>query len=194
MSLPTVQQLKDYARIETDAENALLADVLARATGLVQGLVGRSLTSDSVVWYDDAGTLKLYGAPTRLCLQHRFVDPASVVLTDAQGVVVPATDYTVRVDLAMLVAAPDVSFGNGPYAIACTAGYATSEQYASVYSAQIAQIVLDTALFFYQQRTPGATREAATGTSVDYQCDPATGLPERIAADIRALRGVVLAR
>lgn len=196
MALPTVQDVKDYLRIETTAEDVLLAQLLARAIGRIEGSVGKSLTTESVIWYDDVQSFKLYGAPKSLLLKYVPIDPDSVVITDGEGETVVSTDYIVRQDIGQIVGVPGVVFATGPYQMALTAGFGTSPKYATVWEPLINAIIIDVTAFLYQQRTPGASIEGASGTSVNYGQfvqDSETGLPTRIAREIRKLRGVVLA-
>lgn len=192
MALPSVEDLKDYGRIQTTAEDPLLASLLARAVGEIEASIGKSLTHESVVWYDDAKSLRLYERPCNLVLGYVPIDATTVSVVDADGVTVDAATYTVRQDLG-LIKGDGVTFENGPYAITVTkAGFDTSPSYATRWSPMITAAVLDYALMLYQQRTPGASSEKASGTTVTYEIDPTTGLPLRIMRQVRKLRGAVV--
>lgn len=200
MALVTVQQIKDYLRIEEDAEDALLADLETRAEALIQTVVGQSLTSETVAWKDNVATLRLYDAPTNLLLQSVPIDEDTVVVTDGNGDTVDPDTYEIRQDLGMICAkgfgaapvpGPTVVFDAGPYTIACTAGLATGATYATVVLPFLQMAVIDVVAMLYQQRTLGAVNEGAAGTRVTYEVDEATGLPKRIARQLRKLRGIV---
>lgn len=193
MTLPTVAELKSYGRIQSAVEDVLLQSLLDRAVGEIEAAIGKSLTHESVVWYDDAKSLRLYERPCNLVLGYVPIDATTVVVTDADGVTVDASTYAVRQDLGLIKGNEGVTFANGPYAIAVTkAGFDTSPGYATRWSPMIAAAVIDYALMLYQQRTPGASSEKASGTTVTYEIDPTTGLPLRIMRQVRKLRGAVV--
>lgn len=191
-TIATRQNLKDYGRIETTAEDALLDELLAEAIGTIESKIGKSLTIESASWYDDAISMRILEGASALQLRYAPVDAATVVVTDNDGQIVSADLYTVRNDRAQVVARGDFRFDNGPYLITCQAGFETSPSYSMRELPSIKALVLKYALFLYQQRTPGASMERAAGTSVDYEIDEETGLPHVIARGIRALRGIVV--
>lgn len=192
MAFATVQDVKDYFRIQTAAEDALLAQLLARARGEIESLVGKSLTSEEVEWRDDVRSARSWDPVTSLQLGYVPVDPASVEIADVAGAAIAGADFVVRQDLGQVVAVAGVVFANGPYVITADAGFEHSPTYATVEEPMINALVIDLVGFYYQQRTPGASSEASAGTRVDYGAiDPSCGLPTRVMKGIRKLKGVV---
>lgn len=205
--LVTPADIVAYYRIQTSAEvvNGLIADLIAEAQGDIEFNTGKSLTIESVTWYDNATTLRMGEAVTNLLLKYAPIDPTSVVVKDYLGVVVPASTYVVRLDLGMIcglpqsgsgafIAGPWATFANGPYTITCNAGWATAPSYLTVQLPAIQRAIKDYVGFLFQQRDIGAATLKAAGTTVTYSIDPLTGLPDRVARAIRKLRGPVVTR
>lgn len=200
-AIVSVQNVKDYLRIETDAEDALIAELILEATGNVESMVGPSLTHRSVTWYDDAQTMRLNTGVTNLMLKFTPINESTLVVTDTNNEVVPADSYTIRQDEGLVKArtsnftqGPAWSFSNGPYKLTCVAGYDTSPTYAGVELPMIKSLLVDYTAFLWQQRTLGTSSEQASGTTVNFVVDEATGLPDRVARNIRRLRGIVYGR
>ena len=57
VALPTVTDLKDYLRIETNAENTLLAALLARATAQLELWIDCPITAVSQTYVDACATI-----------------------------------------------------------------------------------------------------------------------------------------
>lgn len=200
-TLVTVAKVKSYFRIETTAEDELLADLIVRAEAEIEVVVGYSLTRRAMTWRDDAETLRLWSAVTNLLLPGIPIDAATLAIVDADGDTVDDSTYEVRQDKGMVCArgfgfagpldGPTTVFDNGPYTMTFDAGFACSDTYATRELPFIQASVIDYVGMLYQQRTPGASTEGAAGTRVTYEVDEATGLPKRIARALRKLRGVV---
>jgi len=188
-TLVTVQEFKLYARIETSAEDDLLGELLAEVVGLIESYIGKSLTTEQITFTDDGETFRFYGAPRALILPYMQIDAASVAITNGAGETLDPTGYTVRLDLRQIRG----SFAcGGPYVVTCRAGYGTLPDYEQRWLPRIRSTIKDYALFLYQQRTPGASSEGASGTSVSYgDIDPDTGLPNRVRMALRKLRGII---
>jgi uncharacterized phiE125 gp8 family phage protein len=202
MAIITTQNVKDYLRIETAAEDVLLAELILEAYGEVESYVGKSLATETATWYDDANTLRLGEGVVNLILRYAPIDPTSVVIKDAQGALVDATTYIVRLDRGLIMSYPQgggsfiggpySTFDAGPYTITCTAGIGTSPTYTYRELPMIRRVLIDWTAMLYQQRTLGARTEKSAGTMVDYsEIDATTGLPVRIASVIRKLKGIV---
>jgi hypothetical protein len=177
--------------------------MLAMAQAEIEGAVGIPLATRAVTWYDDAKNYRLWESTRNLIIPYgRYIDPATVVVTDYQGNVVPAAQYVVRTDVGLIKSVPGLSFAVGfatafpvtPYKMTATAGFGTSPDYATVELPQINNLVLEFAAFLFQQRTPGAVTERSAGSAVTYEMDKEmAGLPSIVARGIRRLRGVVQA-
>lgn len=192
MPLPSVQDVKDYGRIQTSVEDALIAALLGSAIGEIEAAIGKSLTTEQVTWYDNATSLRLFTPPRNLLLLYVPVDVSTIVVADQDDATIDAATYNVRLDLGMICGNDGLAFGNGPYKITATAGFGTSPNYATRWLPMIAQLVKDYTLMLYQQRTIGASSEKAAGTMVTYEIDADTGLPCRLSRQLRKLRGPVV--
>jgi len=201
-TLVTVAEFKQYARIETNAEDDLLGDLLDEVVGLIESHIGKSLQIEDLTIVDDARSWRAYEAARSLILPYMQIDPASIVVTDPEGILVQPEQYNVRLDIRQIVGLAVNSsepawgvymlFGNGPYTIKCKAGYGTLPDYERKWLPRIRSLIKDYTLFLYQQRTPGASHEMSTGTTVDYGAiDPDSGLPYRVCSGLRKLRGII---
>ncbi len=199
----TVAQFRSYARIELTTEDTLIQGLIEEAVGELEDLIGQPLYQREVTWYDDAQTLVLWSGVQNLILRSTPIDPDTVTVNDVDGEAVSPDNYMVRQDRGLLMglggdsAAPVVGgfiFDNGPYTIACTAGYGTSPDWADKYQPAIRRLVTDMTAYYYQQRTPGASSENAAGASVSYQLDPDLNVPAPVARGIKRLKGPIIGR
>lgn len=202
--LVTALDITNYYRIQTTAEvvNGLIADLIEQAQGEIESLTNKSLTIESVTWYDDASTLRIGESISNLILKYLPIDPTSVVVKDWQGTVVPASTYIVRLDKGLIMSVPGSGgsffagpltlFDNGPYTIQCNAGWGTSSTYLTRELPMIRRAIIDYVGYLFQQRDVGAASLKAAGTTVTYTLDPMTGLPDRVARAVRKLRGTVV--
>lgn len=163
MALPTVQKLKDYCRIETAAEDTLLADLLARAQAMVESYLGRPILKVSRTCTDAAETEVAYGRITVLQLQLWPFDPATVAVTDADGVTVDPATYRLKPEAGQVIARKGYDFPNGPYDITADVGLETAPDYSTRIEALASAAILDLAADLYQRRNPGATSESEGG-------------------------------
>ncbi len=169
MALPTTADLKSYLRIESNAENALLAALLLRAQAMLEGWIDCPITAEAQVAVDRAESLD---EPVfSLIFPRRPI--GSVTVTDAEGTTVPATDYTVYPTSGMIYAKPGVGFNAGPYTIAASCGLSLRSDYARI-EPLLAEIILDLAADLYQRRTPGAHSERAGDTTVTWDASRET--------------------
>lgn len=126
ITLPTVADLKAYARIEHTAEDALLSALIARAASAFEVLCDLPVNARAFTWIDDPtgpGTVAAPAPATRygraIVLPHRAVTIESI--TDGSGAVVPSANY--RTDgRSGMVYAVDTRWTNGPYTVAYLAG------------------------------------------------------------------------
>lgn len=192
-ALASVQDVKNYLRLRSTAEDSVIAQMLARATGEIEGVVGRFLTHQAgYSWIDDAVDHRLDEAPRNLVLVVPC-DEATVTVTDASGDVVDATTYAVRQDRGLIVGNAGVVFPNPPYTMVATVGFDQSPTYATRELPIINDTIILYTAFLYQQRTVGARSVKGAASTVDYEVDPATGLPKILSRGIRKLRGIVMA-
>lgn len=190
MSLPTVRDLKAYARIEHDNEDDLLRLILRRARAEVESFLGKPIDATPSEFYDDGKTGRWDEAPKSLILPMLPFNPATLVVRDRDETVVPASTYYVDSATGIITGKTGEFFPLGPYRLSVTVGMATASTYATRDEALLGQCILDLAMVYYQQRSPNTSTESAGGASVTYG---ATAFPPRTRAALEQLRGFVLA-
>ena len=127
MALPTVAQLKAYLRVETTAEDAQFTLWLARATALVEGVLGQAITGAS-------RTVIVTPFPHPVTGYARLLLPwplaASVTVTDDQGDAVASSTYTLDVANGILTFDEDAEVASW-YSVTVTTGWDQVTGYAT---------------------------------------------------------------
>jgi hypothetical protein len=190
MALPTTADFKEYARIQTTAEDYLIGLLMKRAYGMCESYMGKSIARVNGVYYDDGKTGRWREEVTTLIPPMYPFDIATLVVQDRNDAVVDAATYYVDPESYMVRAKLGTIFPYGPYKFTADYGIATSPTYAVKEEPILAQCILDVALMFYQQRTPNASSERASDSSVTYVD---ASLPTRVKALLAQVRGPVLA-
>jgi hypothetical protein len=109
-----------------------------------------------------------------------------LVVTDPDGVVVDAADYSLGGATGRISAVDDFAFDEGPHAITATVGLSAHPDYATKYEPRVRALVMGLASILYHQRNPKASSESESGTSVSY--DTGRALPEHLQAIADGLR------
>ena len=178
MALPTVAQLKSYCRVDGTAEDALFTLYLARATALVEGLLGKPITAV-------AQTVTVAPMCHPLTLRYRLLLPypfsAITTITDDQGDTVSSGDYTLDGQAGFLTFDEGVAVSSY-YTVTLTAGWSLQTNYATKAEPLISQAITDTVADWHQRRNAGATSEAESSASVSYSAH--LGLPARVIASL----------
>lgn len=196
MALPTLQNCKDYLRIEHTAEDGMLATWLAMVTATVTTHLGRSIDEVTAKeWEDRIEHNRLYRSVTALIVppENTPFDPATLTIADTDSVALSAAvDYYAPVtgQEGTIRARPGMSFSNGPYLLTADVGLATRTDYSTVVEPAISMAILDTVADWYQRRNPNATSET-TGGGVSTSYDVSRGLSARaleLLAPFRVLR------
>ena len=162
MPLPVRQDLKDYLRIETAAEDTLLDSLLLAAENFVESVVQRPLEAVSEAYVDEAGG----ECGTTRRLVYPVVPIASdvdVAVTDGNGDVVATTEYRVDRRTGILYGEPGGVFATAPYTITATAGLSAASDWADRIEPVINQAILGYASHLYHRRNPAAVQESAGG-------------------------------
>lgn len=163
MALPNAADLKSYLRIESTAEDTLLAALMTRAKAMLEAWIDVPITAETQTAIDRADALD---APVRsLIFPRRPCTITSVV--DADAVTVPATDYWVDGTSGVIYAKDAVSFPYGPYTITASVGLSLRADYARI-EPVLSEAIIDLAADLYQRRTPGAASETAAGTTISW--------------------------
>ena len=181
MALPTVAQLKSTLRVETTAEDALFTLWLARATALVEGLLGKPIVAVAqtvIVCPHPHPVTGLY----RLMLPYPF--SAITTITDDEGDTVSSGDFTLDGQAGFLTFDEDATVP-GYCTVTLTAGWSLQTGYATKAEPLIAAAITDTVADWYQRRNAGATSETESAASVTYSAG--LGLPARVIASLDPL-------
>ena len=181
MALPTVSDLKSYLRIESTAEDTLLAALMLRAKAMLEQWIDVPLTAEAQTSVDRAEALAV--PVTSLVFPRRPFTVTSVV--DSDGVTVPSADYYVDGKSGIIYGKTGITFPFGPYTINATCGLTLRSDYARL-EPLLAEAIIDLAADLYQRRTPGASSETAAGTTV--QWDASRETVARIMKTLRLLR------
>lgn len=182
MSLPVLQDLKDYLRVQTSAEDTLLTALLARAGAIARGFVRPiELTAKTYVIEDrrgsslDVGNLRIERRRSRLYIRIPDAPVASspaVTVTDADGIAWAATDFRVEYATGMIRVAELGQWGafwNFPFTVTATVGLASRADYSTVVEPALSAGFVDIAADLYRRRNPAATGEhAGGGLGVNY--------------------------
>lgn len=189
MALPTVPDLKRYLRIETSAEDVVLAGLLAGAIGRVRALLDRPIAATSTTYVVEDRRATALNV-SRLSAERQgatflripdtpvAADPA-VVITDANGDIVPAADYRLTPATGLLRAVNGL-FDAFPYTIVATVGLETRDDYDEGVEPVLGAAIIDVAADLYHRRNPAATAErAGGGAGVEYSSDR-PGIPGRV--------------
>ncbi len=181
MALPTVSDLKSYLRIESAAEDTLLAALMLRAQAMLEQWIDVPITAEAQTSVDRAEALAM--PVTSLVFPRRPFTVTSVV--DMDSVTVPNTDYYVDGKSGIIYGKTGITFPYGPYTITATCGLTLRSDYARL-EPLLAEVIIDLAADLYQRRTPGASSETAAGTTV--QWDASRETVARIMKTLRLLR------
>lgn len=181
MALPTVSDLKSYLRIESTAEDTLLAALMLRAKAMLEQWIDVPITAEAQTSVDRAEALAM--PVTSLVFPRRPFTVTSVV--DSESVTVPNTDYYVDGKSGIIYGKTGITFPYGPYTISATCGLTLRSDYARL-EPLLAEVIIDLAADLYQRRTPGASSETAAGTTV--QWDASRETVARIMKTLRLLR------
>jgi hypothetical protein len=190
MALVTTATLKRRLRIQTTAYDTTIEECLNDALGACQAYLGRPIVSRNRAFVDRAESERAYASVTKLLVPVTPLLPATVVVTDRDGVTVDSADYAVRDRWSGVIeAAEGVTFANGPYTIACDVGLDCAEEYADTIEPAINALLTDVALDYYQRRNPAAASESAGGGIMQtYNESANTELPSRIRAQLAPWR------
>ncbi len=181
MALPTVGDLKSYLRIESAAEDTLLAALMLRARAMLEQWIDVPITAEAQTALDRAEATAV--PVTSLVFPRRPFTVTSVV--DGDGLTVPAIDYYVDGKTGIIYGKTDVSFPYGPYTITAMCGLSLRSDYARL-EPLLSECIIDLAADLYQRRTPGAASETAAGTTVQWDASRVT--VARIMKTLKLLR------
>lgn len=192
MALPTLQDAKDYLRIDTTDEDALLTALLARSKSAIEVLIGYGMAASSVTFTD-------YGRVTAspwIQLPGPFALSPAPVVTDVDGAVVDATTYTLDQRAGKIRAKYNGNgissragaiFCSSQYTVVATIGLSAHPDYAIRLESVASSAILDLTAHYYENRYPGISAEGNGGVSLNPDA-----LPQRIQEAVISLPCVQL--
>jgi hypothetical protein len=186
MALPALQETKNYLRIQTNAQDSVVTDLLASAKSWAESRIGRRITASSQV----LSTLWAGRDPfwqSIIYLPFFPVNATGLVLTDADGETVDADTYTVDGDAGELVAIAPDWFSNPPYEATADVGLSAGSEYASK-EPELRALIIGLTAILHLQRSPNAISDSGSGgVSVSYQSENA--LPRHLNSIVESFRG-----
>lgn len=187
MTWPTVAQVKSILRIQTAAEDDVVALILAQAKATVLGYIDRAVDATEMTMEDTANSEETWPIVTKLyCADWPMATDPAPVLTDVDGTVVDATTYDVLARLGIIRAKAGTTFNNGPYTIDATVGLTTlGTDFTNRYEALLFAAVTDLCAVWYEQRNANTIQESEAGVSRTYGRDD---IPPRIKTTLSQLR------
>jgi hypothetical protein len=189
MALPTVQDVKDYLRIENMAEDAMLAREIAAATSAVEAFIRRPITAEARTFVLPEPSQRAYQGATRFYLPiFPVADTPAIAITDDDGtVLVEDTDFRVVFETGEVIGLLS-AFSVWPYTVVATVGLSARADYATRVEPVMGAAIIDVVSDRWHFRSPAAMSET-TGGGVS--STRSGGLPERVCA---MLRPFVMAR
>lgn len=163
MALPTATDAKLYLRIETTAEDTLVAALLTRAQALIEQELGYPLTAAARthVDYEERDN---YGQRPRLALPGPFkTSSPTPLVSDKNENPVDSSDYIADARGMRLLAAEGVVFCARPYTIVATVGLSAHPDYSAKLEAVVSDAIIALVAHLYLNRNPAASSENDEG-------------------------------
>lgn len=169
MATITVQNVKDYLRIQHDAEDGVIEMLLASAKAAISGWLQRPLAIEERTFVVETKTYHgAHYSVARVVQLPMFPLEALESMFDADGddisldVAVNSRSGTIRYN-------DSSEFGNGPYTIKGTFGLAGYDEYETSIEPVINQAIIDVVADLWHRRNPAASAEReGGGIAVEY--------------------------
>jgi len=180
MPLPTVADAKGYLRKETDDEDVLIGQLLARARTKLEGLIGYAFTAVQRTYVD-------YNGPNASILQlpGPFALSPAPVVTDVNGVTISSTTYLLDQVGGKIRGKSGMTLGAWPLTVVATIGLSAHPDYAAKYETFASLLILDLVAHYYQNRNPAVISQSDEGGASESLTPDS--IPPRIVQDILTL-------
>ena len=162
MSLPSIETLRPYLRVQNLVEDPLLEGLLASAQAAVTGWLGKPIKAEKRTFqiFTNAETFGLWSK--------RLVVPLSPIgtifsLVGADGTAVSQSDLYIDTRGGLLQYKDGARWMNSPYTIVCEVGLECYPEYLNSVEPAINQAIIDIASDLYQRRNPAASSEKEGG-------------------------------
>lgn len=182
MALPTVDDLREYLRIDSDVENNLLGRLLDQARAAVEAYIRQPI---------EARAMTVTLTPTwagGTTYARRLTFPlapltGTVTVVDEDGTaLVVDTDFEVNATTGRIVSlSGGVGFDDAPYTVTATVGLSLRDDYSLAVEPVMSAAIIDWAADLYQRRNPAASYESGGGgVAVNYNETASKTMPSRI--------------
>lgn len=188
MALPSKEDLRSYLRIENDAEDGLLADLVESAIAHAESLINRPILATQRVYSGVRGIYDEYNRSVIYLPDYPVSLSPALSITDSNGDTVSTGDYAVS-QSGRVTSVTGKTFSSHPYEITATTGLELDPDYATLYEPIVRSLILGIASIWYKQRDPNATDDSNLGVSWASNADT-EGLPPHLYAIVRKLRPV----
>jgi len=164
-STTEVEALKAYLRITHDAEDGLLASLLASAKAWAEGYLGTPLTAVERTY-----SIGVAPRETYLTIPAAPVDAAlPIVIRDPSGGLYDSDAFTLNANAGLLTTGGTIAgrqlLTPGTWSVTCTAGMSVRSDYASTLKPQFDHGIMLLAADWYANRNPRAASERDGDTS-----------------------------
>jgi hypothetical protein len=205
MALPSVQDLREYLRIESTVEDLLLERLLVQARAAVEAYIRQPIEARAVTVtltpHAPAGTwgtswASALGVSSAARMVFPLAPVASVVSVDTEDgdTLVADTDYEVNLATGRIVAlSGGAGFTATPYTVTAIAGLSLRADYTDHVEPALSSAILDWAADLYQRRNPAASYESGGGgVAVNYNETASKTMPSRIRVTLDPWRRVLV--
>jgi uncharacterized phiE125 gp8 family phage protein len=193
MAQLTVCDLKSYLRIQHDAEDSLLAGLLARASAMVEAFLGKPIYLRQETRLVRVGGDAFRGGATALFLPIYPITQL-ISLTSADGSAITLSDLVIDKRQGVVEYRNGTRFAFGAYTAVVNAGLESLPEFDGMIEPAINSALCDVVADLYQRRNPVASAEReGGGVGVEYGSNQRSGvadnyredqIPNRIASSI----------
>lgn len=188
MALPTLAKLKEYLRVETTAEDAVLTDLLAQAIPWAQSLIGIPITAEARTFYNVRPVFVGEGVGYGLSLPVYPALSVGLAVTDANAAAVAGANFRLDNALGWLVPVTTYSFADASHTVVATVGLSAHPRYAVEIEPRVNALILGLASVLYHERNPNASSLSESGASVSYRDDQIPPRLKQLVAGLRPVR------
>lgn len=169
MAAPTLQEIKDYLRQQTTANDTVLTALLLSATAMIEGWLGRPIAlSDREVTIDTLSRSRTDAIYAQAVYLPTYPISEITSIEDSDGVALDLNTLRVSLQSGAVRLIDGGRFLNPPYTIVYKAGLAARSDFNAIEPA-LNQAIIDTVADLFQRRNPAASSEReGGGVGVDY--------------------------
>lgn len=183
MAALTVQQVKDYLRIQHTAEDTLLAALVSRATAMVEAFLNRPIYNRSQTVVLRVGGDPMRGG-ARLLFMPFYPLMTFTSLTAEEGTAIAAEDLFVDLRCGTVEYKSGARFPMGRYTAVATGGLEAYDEFEPLIEPAINSAIMDTVADLYQRRNPAASAEReGGGVGVEYGNSQRSGVADNFRED-----------